>query len=110
MPATHSVLNHCNNILGNQQQDSQTYSELFPEIDSAPSNSEDDFDLYNMFKRINPKYQRTHQKQNQHIIQNIHVEFVIKVLTKTSRQYFVHFVPNGYTESVMVPLLRNIIF
>ena len=54
MPAIHSVLNHCDNTLGNhQQQDSQTYFELFPEIDNAPSNS----------------------------------EFVIKVLTKTSRQY-----------------------
>ena len=49
MPAIHSVLNHRDNTLGNhQQQDSQTYSELFPEIDNAPSNSEYDFHLYNL--------------------------------------------------------------
>ena len=49
MPAIHSVLNHSDNTLGNhQQQDSQTYSELFPEIDNAPSNSEYDFHLYNL--------------------------------------------------------------
>ena len=49
MPASHSVINHSDNTLGNHhQQDSQTYSELFPEIDSVPSNSEYDFDLYNI--------------------------------------------------------------
>ena len=49
MPAIHSALNHSDNTLGNHhQQDSQTYSELFPEIDSVPSNSEYDFDLFNI--------------------------------------------------------------
>ena len=49
MPASHSVLNDSDNTVGNHhKQDSQTYSELFPEIDSVPSNSEYDFDLYNI--------------------------------------------------------------
>ena len=49
MLAIHSVLHHSDNTLGNhQQQGSQTYSDLFPEIDNAPSNSEYDFDLYNI--------------------------------------------------------------
>ena len=68
MPSIHSVLDHSDNTLGNhQQQDSQTYSELFPEIDSAPSNSDFDFDLYNVIVNADPKYQRIHQKQNQDI-------------------------------------------
>ena len=49
MPASHSVLNHSDNTLGNHhKQGSQTYSELFPEVDSVPSNSVYDFDLYNI--------------------------------------------------------------
>ena len=48
MLAIHSVLNYSDNTLGNHhQQDSHAYSELFPETDSVPSNSEYDFDLYN---------------------------------------------------------------
>ena len=60
MPAIHSVFNHSDNTLSNHhQQDSQTYSELLPEIDNAPLNSEYDFDFdldENHILSVNSKY------------------------------------------------------